>query len=364
MQHETTSTGPLRLLISGLGRSGWNIHAATARRAPSKYEIVGVCDPDARHREQAAAELTCPTFANETEMLGNIDADAIAICTPNHLHAKHTLDALAAGLHVITEKPFALTLADADAMIDAARQSNRVLAPFQNRRFENHFLKVREICNSGLLGEILQIRMCWHGFTRRWDWQTLRKFGGGALQNNGTHLLDQALALFGEQQPQVFADMRRGLSAGDADDHLKIVLSGEGAPTIDIELTNSCAYAQERWHIMGTAGGLHGTPTELHWRWVDWSAMPTREVDSGPSEGRRYQNEEVEWQSDSWTEDVDAPHPYDLFYENFFHAVRHGAALVVTPESARRYVEIIEAQRPTEASTVQQPHIPQPIGGD
>jgi predicted dehydrogenase len=72
-------------------------------------------------------------------------------------------------------------------------EPGRVLAPFQNRRYEPHFNKVKEIVASGKLGQIVQIRMAWHSFGRRWDWQTLREFGGGQLANNGPHLLDQAL---------------------------------------------------------------------------------------------------------------------------------------------------------------------------
>lgn len=338
--------GPLRLLIAGLGRSGWNIHASTARRAPDRFEIVGVCDPDEAHCAQARAELTCPTFADLESMLGAVEADAIAICTPNHLHTAHTLAAIDAGLHVIVEKPFALNLADADRVIDAARGKGRVLAPFQNRRFEAHFRKVQEICSSGLLGEILQVKMRWHGFTRRWDWQTLREFGGGAMQNNGTHLLDQALELFGPNEPHVYADLKRGLSAGDAEDHIKLVLTGEGAPTIDIELTNACAFPEERWHIMGTAGGLRGTTTELHWRWVDWSKMPERPVNAGPSEDRKYPREEIPWNEDSWTHAENAAENYDAFYTNFHDTLGGAATLQITPESVRRYVRILEEKRP------------------
>ncbi|MEL7474420.1 MAG: Gfo/Idh/MocA family oxidoreductase, partial [Planctomycetota bacterium] len=226
------------------------------------------------------------------------------------------------------------------------------IAPFQNRRYEAHYRKVREIIDSGALGEVLQVRISWHRFTRRWDWQAMSEFGGGALFNNGTHLLDVALPMLGEADPEIFLDLRRGLSLGDADEHMKLMLRAPGAPTIDIELTNAGAYDVDRWHILGTAGGLRGTTERLEWRTIDWSSMPAREVDLGPAAGRRYPEEEINWAEHAWEADSTSTHPYTLFYLDLHDAIRRGRPMLVTPASALRYVEILDRCRAQLASSL------------
>lgn len=333
---------PLRVGIAGLGRSGWNIHVHALRDLTHLFRVTAAMDPDAARRKQAADELGCDTYETFEAMLDSADLDVMVVASPNHLHAPHSIASMARGLHVVCEKPFATITADAEEMIEASESSGLILAPFQNRRFEAHYRKIVELINSGDLGEVLQIRMCWHRFTRRWDWQASRKFSGGALFNNGTHLIDQALPLLGDAEPEVFLDLRRGLSVGDADEHMKMVLRAEGAPTIDIEYSNAVAYEQDRWHISGTGGGLVGTPEQLRWKTVDWSAMPSRPLDLGPAANRKYPSEQIEWTHHEWSHPADEPHPYALFYMNFHAAITRGEALVVTPATALRYVRLLE----------------------
>lgn len=342
---------PLRIGIAGLGRSGWNIHARTLRAHPDRFTIVSVMDPDPDRRAEAERELGCTSHASfegligETRM-GDNGLDVIVIASPNHLHCAHTLAAVDAGVHVVVEKPFAMNAEEADRMIDAAETAGVVLAPFQNRRYEPHFRKVLDLVRGGSLGEVLQIRMCWHRFTRRWDWQAMKQYGGGALFNNGTHLLDQAMDFFeGIDEPEITLDLHRGLSIGDAEEHMKLVLRAPGVPTVDIEYTNACAYEQDRWHIMGTAGGLTGNPDHLEWKTVDWSKMPKRILDEGPAAGRKYPAEDIAWETHSWDTPASGPNPYEMFYDELLAAVRTGSEMLVTPASVRRYVRVLDRCR-------------------
>lgn len=341
------TTRPLRIAIAGLGRSGWNIHAHALRDMRSMYTITAAMDPDAGRRSQAKADFGCAVFADYNEMLGTASDDrhgfdVVAIASPSHLHAAHAISAMRRGLHVVAEKPFATSVADAEEMLDTAAAHGVILAPFQNRRFEAHYRKVNELIQTGALGEVLQIRMCWHRFSRRWDWQASRELGGGALYNNGTHLLDQALPLLGNEDPEVFLDLRRGLSVGDADEHMKLILRPQDGPTIDIEYSNAVAFEHDRWHISGTGGGLVGTPDRLQWKTVDWDTMPDRLLDLGPAADRQYPNEQIRWTTHEWTPPENEPHPYTLFYLNLHDAITRNGPLVVTPESALRYVRVLE----------------------
>lgn len=339
------SVPPIRAAVVGLGRAGWKIHVSTLRAMSDRFRLIAVVDPDSARREEAASTLSCAAHADLDAVLDDDSVELVVVASPSHLHTKQVLAAIGEGKHVVCEKPFALCLEDSDMMIDAAEAAGIVLAPFHNRRYELHYRKVLEVMGSGVLGEVLNVRICWHRFSRRWDWQAMRRYGGGALFNNGAHLIDQALEMFDDPEPEIFVDLRRGLSLGDAEEHMKLVLRPAKGPTLDIEFSNACAYEQDRWHVMGTGGGLRGTTDALEWRTVDWEQMPARQMEAGPAEGRLYPLESVPWHVRSWRHPPDAPSPYELLYSDVHSAIRSGTDLLVTPQCARRYVRLLDRCR-------------------
>ncbi len=334
---------PIRVGIVGLGRSGWNIHAHTLKDLPERFRVVAVTDPEPARREEARAELGCRVHRSFEALLDDAGVDLLVIASPNHLHTEHAIAALRAGRHVVAEKPFALCVEDADRMIDAAEEADRILCPFQNRRYEPHFEKVREVIDSGAIGRVVSIRLTWHQFTRRWDWQTLRRFGGGLLNNNGSHLLDHALQLLPpDAEPEVCADLQQVLNLGDTEDHVKIVLKTEGQPTIDVELSNASAFPQDRWAVMGTRGGLRGTTEALEWRTVDWDDMPERRLETAAATGRLYNHERIPWEEHRWELPAGSPREYARFYRDLFETIRHGRPQVIEAASVRRLLAVLE----------------------
>jgi scyllo-inositol 2-dehydrogenase (NADP+) len=333
---------PIYIGIAGLGRSGWNIHAHTLGGLPDHYKVVAVMDLDETRRAEAEARFGCRTFANFSDMAKEADVEAVVVATPNFLHKDHVVEVLRNGKHAICEKPFGQNSTEADEMIAAAAQAGKLVAPFQNRRYEPHFQKVKEIIESGILGEVHFIRLAWHGFKRRWDWQTLSEFGGGDLNNNGPHLLDHALQLFGGEDPELFIDLRNVLSSGDAEDHVKITLKAPGCPTVDVELMSACAFPQDRWLVMGDAGGLRGSVNHLEWKWVDWSELEERPIERQPTPDRNYNSEVLPWQSESCQTSEGGDIVVTQFYEDFFRSVRLGDPLFITPQSVRRTIALME----------------------
>ena len=250
---------PIRVGIAGLGRSGWGLHVSTLESLRDKYRIVAVSDPSADRQAEAKSKLGCRSYADFGGLSSDAEVELVVLATPSQLHPDQAIEAMGAGKHVLVEKPFAADLAAADRMIEAARATGKVLSGSQNMRYAADFLKVREVIASGKLGQVLLIRMAWHWFRRRWDWQTLKRLGGGSLNNDGSHVIDQALQLLGDAEPEVFCQMvRTPFSSGDAEDHVKVLLHSPGTPTFDLEFTNACAYPQDTWLVMGTQGGLTG----------------------------------------------------------------------------------------------------------
>lgn len=352
MTNDQTNAQPIRVGIAGLGRSGWNIHAKTITSdLTDRYLVAAVTDIDATRCQEAQDTHGCRIHNSVEELVSDKEVDLVVVATPNRFHAGHALQALKAGKHVVCEKPFGFTGADVDAMIAAAQESGVVLQPFQQRRYEADFHKVKEICASGLLGDITFIRLGWQGFKRRWDWQTSRSFGGGELYNNGPHPLDHAMELFGSTEPKVWCELRHSLNSGDVEDEVRIILSGEGAPTIQIELTATTAYPQDRWHVCGTSGGLRGDGDNLEWRWVDWSTMPPRPQDLQPTPDRSYNGEKLNWQQDSWQRGgqadggagaAPASQPIVNLYTDLWRTIREGAPQTITPQSVRRRVAVLQ----------------------
>ncbi|HEX9998064.1 MAG TPA: Gfo/Idh/MocA family oxidoreductase [Abditibacterium sp.] len=341
------SQTPIRVGIAGLGRSGWNMHAHTLATLPEHYQVVAAMDFSPERRNDAAVKFGAKTYDSYEALLADESVELVVVATPNSAHKSNVVAALQAGKHALCEKPFGTTSAEADEMIAAALQSGKIVAPFQNRRYEAHFQKVRELVESGILGEIHLIRIGMHNFNRRWDWQTLKEFSGGYLNNWGPHIIDQALQLMHLEDdapdPEMWVDLQNVLSSGDAEDHIKMVLRAPNSPTIDIELSSAVAFGQDRWNIAGKNGGLRGSSTKLEWKWVDWSQMPERPIDREPTVGRSYNSETLEWQHGSWSagENTDADLMHD-FYRELFDTVRNGKPLTVTPQSVRRQISLIE----------------------
>jgi predicted dehydrogenase len=307
-----------------------------------RFRVAAVVDEDPARREEAVERFDCTAYGQYADLLSDPGVELIVVSLPSHLHATGSLQALAAGKHVVCEKPMAVSLPEADRMVAAAETSDRILTVFQQRRYNPDFVKVREVIESGLLGRIVQIRMSESRFSRRWDWQTLQKFGGGSLNNTGAHYLDMALQLFGPSEPEVLCHLDRTLSLGDADDHVKIVLKAADAPTVDIEISSCDAYPLETWHVLGTQGGLRGTTRELRWKWVVPEELPPLELDLRPTPDRSYNRDTLDWHEDSWRFDGQNADAYRGFYADLYATIREGAPLVITAQSVRRVIWLQE----------------------
>ncbi len=340
--------GPVRVGIAGLGRSGWGIHAETIARQAGRFRLVAVTDDAPARRREAQARFGCRAHATVESLVADPAVELVVVATPNHLHAAHAAAAAAAGRDVLCEKPMAADGPEAAGMIAAARRAGRLLTVFNNRRFDPHFLQVRRVVDSGVLGRIVQVRLAVHQFTRRWDWQTLREYGGGMLNNIGAHWLDQLLSFFpGDALPQAHCHLDRVLTLGDADDHCAVTLRQAGRPLVQLELTNACGLPQDNWLVMGSRGTLAGTFDALRWRVADVDALPPRELQRQPqSADRTYNRDAVTWHDHAWQvspEQSANTWQQDQFYRRLYATLRHGRPLAVTAESVLRCRQLIDA---------------------
>lgn len=336
---------PIRVGIAGLGRSGWSIHAMLFESLAQKYRISAVFDTITERREEAVERFKCRQYSDFIDLIEDSETELVVIALPSQLHTECTIRALEAGKSVVCEKPMALSLKDAEAMIEASRRKACLLTVFQNRRYAPDFLTVKRVLDSEILGRIVMIRIAAHSYGRRWDWQTLKKFGGGTLNNTCSHFVDQALVFFDQGEPHVFCVMDSVLSLGDAEDHVKIVLTGPKSPTVEIEATSSCAYPQQSWMVMGSRGGLSGSSQKLTWRYTDSAHLIRRRLDPAPTPDRSYNADDVQWQEASWEAPRGGMEFSGQFYLDLFETIRHGEKLAITPESVVRQIRILDECR-------------------
>ncbi|MBI2299720.1 MAG: Gfo/Idh/MocA family oxidoreductase [Armatimonadetes bacterium] len=335
----------IRVGILGQGRSGYSIHCAHLKTDP-KYRITAVVDPLEERRTNAAAEFGCRVHADYRDLLGRDDLDLVVNATPSHLHVPVTIDLLSHGINVVCEKPLARRAADVDAMILAGRASGTLFTVFQQSRYAPYFAKVREVIDSGVLGRVVMIKCSFNGFARRWDWQTLQENNGGNLLNTGPHPLDQALQLFGPAMPHVTCFMDRANTFGDAEDFVKLILSGHGRPVIDLEISSCDAYPLHTYHVHGTLGGLTGSTSELKWKYYKPDEAPAQQLLREPLPKQAYCSEQLPLHEETWTVSSAQSGLFqtmsEAFYGDLYRSLTEGAPLVIKPERIRQQIAVIE----------------------
>ncbi|MEQ0558590.1 Gfo/Idh/MocA family oxidoreductase [Amycolatopsis sp. NEAU-NG30] len=349
----SAGAAPVRVGIAGLGRAGWHLHARTLATLPADYRVVAVHDPVADRMAEAVAEFGCTSYVDYAGLAAAADVDVVVVTSPSATHAELAVQALEHGKHVVVEKPFATSLAEADAMIAAAQRAGRILFASQNQRYSLLFRTVRDVVSSGKLGKLVEVKTHWHAFRRRWDWQTIPELGGGTLNNDGSHAVDHVLTLAGAGgPPEVFCRMRATpLSAGGAEDHVKIVLAWDDL-VADIELTNACAYPQPKWLVLGENGTLVAEGDTVRWRYLDPAALPPRTASAAPAEGRAYDTEELPWVEEEASVAGDAyADSHVRMYTELAPALRGTAPVPIPLAEIRRQLAVLDQCRPALTET-------------
>jgi predicted dehydrogenase len=185
----------IRVGLIGYGYAGKTFHAPLIQSVPGlALAVVG-----SGKRELLQATYPGITVCSATEVPTHPEVDLVVIATPNDSHFPLAAAALRAGKDVVVDKPFTVTLAEARSLAEIARQNNRLLSVFHNRRWESEILATKAILNTGSLGEISHYESHMDRFRPavRQRWREDPGPGAGLWFDLGPHLIDQALHLFG-----------------------------------------------------------------------------------------------------------------------------------------------------------------------
>jgi len=339
------SSSPISMAVVGLGRAGWDIHIRAIRRRKD-FVLTEVMDIDEGRLKEAKDEFGCRTFRNWKRFLRESEAELVVVASQSMDHARMSWEALEAGHNVLCEKPMATRFADIDRMIAAEKKSGKTLAIHQNARIAGDLLHIKEQIRRGVLGRIFAVKRASSAFSRRNDWQTLHKYGGGQLNNNGVHQIDQVLQILDSPAVAVFGDLQQILNPGDVEDHVKVVFRTESGATGDVELAVS-ALPLTTWVVMGDRGTLTSDGETTRLRYLEGKRkLPTiKPVDASQAPGRRYGTTPPERLS--FVEETIPSKPSKTlnFYDLLYDSLRKGKPLLATVQSARRTMEVLRMAR-------------------
>lgn len=257
---------PLKHVVIGVGAGVLGMHRPAL--ALEAVELVGVSDLNAEVGAQRAEELGCAFYEDYRQMLQETQPDVAIILTPHPFHAAIAIDCLEAGAHVLVEKPIAVQVAEADAMIEAAERVGRLLAVNFQQRFRPDVRAARDLIRGGQLGQVQHIEMtvAWPRTARYFDaspWRgTWAGEGGGVLMNQAPHNLDLLCYLLGLPR-RVVAWTHTTLHQIETEDTVQAMLKWAEGALGSLHISTAEAGRPERLEIVGTGGNLRFSGGEL-----------------------------------------------------------------------------------------------------
>lgn len=279
----------LNVGIVGIGRIGGN-HAAEIASFPNKFKLVACADNDPDRLVKELPKQLEPTtkYASLEAMLEHPGLDMVTIGVRHPDHVPMAIKIMEAGKIAVVEKPIATSVAEYEHLLAVAKEHPGKLFLRHNRRFEAAFVKVKQLADSGLIGDIQYIKLYRSvGYCRRNDWMTMSEYYGGLLTNWGPHLIDQALQLLGGKVVDLWADVRRVISIGDGDDLFKIILKADNGRLADIEVSGCNAMPGREMEIIGSRGTIVHADGKLTARYLDPTLKLRDDLKPHPEQPRK-----------------------------------------------------------------------------
>ncbi|HEX3509384.1 MAG TPA: Gfo/Idh/MocA family oxidoreductase [Candidatus Dormibacteraeota bacterium] len=333
----------------GVGLIGYGAIAAahaTAISATSGLRLRGICDVSSERRELAGRDWRVPTHATAQGLFDDPEVELVIVGTPPSAHADSVLAALAAGKHVVCEKPFALRVQEVDWMIDSAASRDRVLTVYQSRRWDPDYVAMREVVRSGRIGELFYMESFIGGYSHPCDfWHSHEPVSGGTIYDWGSHYFDWVLQLFPEAVKTVSAvGHKRVWHDVTNSDQVRVDLTFEGGAQATFLQSDIAAAMKPKWYVLGTRGAVVGEWREetvqsrsatgdLVEERLAPSESPARVKVMRPAEDGGSHEEVL----------VLARREENAFYRNLADHLAWDEPLAVPPEEARRTVAVMEA---------------------
>jgi predicted dehydrogenase len=332
---------PIHVVVVGCGAAAELNHLPSLCRleAEGTVTVVGLVDPDTRNL-QACKRLapSAATYASLPEALDAIRPDLLVVTSPAGLHAQHTLEALSRGIHVLCEKPMAVTVNDAARMVEEANRRGLVLGIGLLRRFYPSIQAIRSLIHGSVLGAPVSFTVN-EGGPLDWPIRSASSFrrsesGGGVLADAGPHTLDILAWWFGELRILDYADD----AIDGVEANCRIDVSAFNGVNGTVQITRETR-VPNRYLIRFERGWVayeYDVPNQILWGWDDTNfagrvtlcQAPTTPMWSPLSSG------------DAASSQI--PDYYRAEHQNVIAAIRGHEELLVSPEEALRGIRLIE----------------------
>lgn len=329
------------LVVIGYGGMGtWHTQHALKSDV---VNLAGVYDINPE-KNKLAEERGIYAYDSYEAVLADEKVDLITVAIPNDSHKEVVIRALEAGKNVICEKPVSMNLAELDEMIAASEKSGKLFSVHQNRRFDVDFLAMKQIKQSGEIGNLINIESRIHGSRGiPSDWRGEKEHGGGMLLDWGVHLIDQVLQIFDEKIDKIYCVFDH-ITNKEVDDGLKMTIYFEGGKSAFIEVGTYNFIPMPRFYLRAEKGSAIITD----WRekckvakckyWHESEVLPVQTA-AGLTKTMAPRDSVTmdEYELEKPASDV---HDY---YRNFCAAIDGKAEQLVTHPQMRRVMKVMEA---------------------
>ena len=343
------SPDPIRAAVIGYGLAGAVFHAPLVA-AVDGMDVAAIVTGNPERRAQAERDHPdARLYATAGDLLADSARyDLAVVATANVVHASLSQAALQAGLAVVVDKPMAASLADAHAMLDAARSAGRLLTVFHNRRFDADYLTVRRLVDDGVLGALTRLESRFDRFReapREGAWREVADpaGAGGVLWDLGPHLIDQACLLFG-RPTHVYAEVDVRRLGAQVDDDAFVALRFPDDRVAHLWMSQTAAIPGPRVRISGLQGAYEHVAVDPQEDQLkaglrpgddEWGSEPEDRYGRLVTGGPEPRDERVPTERGAW----------ERFYEQVRDAIRGEAPPPVDPADGVRAVALVEAAR-------------------
>jgi scyllo-inositol 2-dehydrogenase (NADP+) len=332
---------PINTAILSYGMSGQLFHAPFIE-VHKGFNLYAVWERSKNLARERYPNIK--TYRTFEELLNDDQVELVIVNTPNYSHYEYAKKALQAEKHIVVEKPFTVTVAEGEELISLAKQKGKLLSVYQNRRYDSDYKVIRKIVNSGWLGEIVEAEFHYDRFNEQLSPKQHKETPGpgtGALYDLGSHLIDQALQLFGKPA-SVFADIRNARPISQVPDYFELLMY---YPKLRVRLHSSYAVREPlpAYAIHGLKGSFIKSKTDMQ-----EAALQEGRIPGGPDWGKEPESEKgflhTEREGKLVKEHVVSEQGNYLdYYEGIFQALRNNKPAPVTAEDGLEVIKIIEA---------------------
>ncbi|HEX8500032.1 MAG TPA: Gfo/Idh/MocA family oxidoreductase [Pyrinomonadaceae bacterium] len=344
-KNETPPAGDIRVGLIGFGLAGAVFHAPLVSTTEGlRLAAVVTSNPERAHEARRAYTGVLVLGTPEELWARAGELDLVVVASPNRTHAPLALAALGAGLSVVVDKPLAATASEGRRLRDEAERRGLLLTVFQNRRWDGDFLTVRRLLEGGSLGRVLRFESRFERWRPRaksgWRQSGAPEDAGGLLYDLGSHLIDQALLLFGPAR-RVYAELGRPYPEVLADNDTFVALEHAGGVRSHLWMSTAAAQPGPRFRVLGSEAAYTKFGLDVQEEALKRGARPG---DAGWGE-----ESEGDWGLTGAGDDLrpqrTEPGCYECFYRGVVSALREGAPPPVDPSESVAVLEIIEAAR-------------------